>query len=52
MWERHGSSVEQAEEECAAAVWVGEEILELGAKAVYSGVIVAVRDEVHQGPRL
>lgn len=50
--ERDCGSIEQAEEECAAASWMGEELLELDSKAVNSGVGVAVRDEVHQSPRL
>lgn len=52
VWERHSGSVEQAEEEGAATIWVGEELLELGAEAVHAGIGVAVRDEVHQGPGL
>ena len=52
VWERHSGSVEQAEEKGAAAIWVREELLELGAEAVHAGVSVAVRDEVHQGPGL
>lgn len=50
--ERHSSSVEQAEEESAAAIWVGEELPELSAEAVHAGVGVAVQDEMHQGPGL
>ena len=34
--ERNDGSIEQAEEECAAASWVGEELLELGAEAAVS----------------
>lgn len=52
VWERHSGSVEQAEEESAAAIWVGEELLELSADAVHAVFGVAVQDEVHQGPGL
>lgn len=52
VWERHSGSVEQAEEECAAAIWVREELLKLSAEAVHAGVGLAVRDEMHQGPGL
>lgn len=50
--ERHSGSVEQAEKECAAAIRVREELLELGAEVVHAGVGAPGRDEVHQGPGL